>query len=239
MLISIIIPCFNEINTLEKIVKKVLKQKNIKKKEIIIVDDGSNDGTQELIKKKIFKLVDKVIFHKNNKGKGAAIITGIKNTTGDIILIQDADLEYDPSDYHSLVNPIINNEALVVYGSRVLYKKRYQSKEFVSIYRVFFNHLLTIISNVINNQNLTDAHTGYKVFSSSVVKKLNLNENDFAFCTEVNTKLANLSIKINEVPISYNGRSYKEGKKIGFKDGFRAIYVILKYKFFYIIKNKI
>jgi glycosyltransferase involved in cell wall biosynthesis len=239
MLISIIIPCFNEINTLEKIVKKVLKQKNIKKKEIIIVDDGSNDGTQELIKKKIFKLVDKVIFHKNNKGKGAAIITGIKNTTGDIILIQDADLEYDPSDYHSLVNPIINKEALVVYGSRVLYKKRYQSKEFISIYRVFFNHLLTIISNVINNQNLTDAHTGYKVFSSSVVKKLNLNENDFAFCPEVNTKLANLSIKINEVPISYNGRSYKEGKKIGFKDGFRAIYVILKYKFFYIIKNKI
>jgi glycosyltransferase involved in cell wall biosynthesis len=232
MLISIIIPCFNEINTLEKIVKKVLKQKNIKKKEIIIVDDGSNDGTQELIKKKIFKLVDKVIFHKNNKGKGAAIITGIKNTTGDIILIQDADLEYDPSDYHSLVNPIINKEALVVYGSRVLYKKRYQSKEFISIYRVFFNHLLTIISNVINNQNLTDAHTGYKVFSSSVVKKLNLNENDFAFCPEVNTKLANLSIKINEVPISYNGRSYKEGKKIGFKDGFRAIYVILKYKFF-------
>lgn len=232
MLISIIIPCFNEINTLEKIVKKVLKQKNIKKKEIIIVDDGSNDGTQELIKKKLFKLVDKVIFHKNNKGKGAAIITGIKNTTGDIILIQDADLEYDPSDYHSLVNPIINKEALVVYGSRVLYKKRYQSKEFISIYRVFFNHLLTIISNVINNQNLTDAHTGYKVFSSSVVKKLNLNENDFAFCPEVNTKLANLSIKINEVPISYNGRSYKEGKKIGFKDGFRAIYVILKYKFF-------
>jgi glycosyltransferase involved in cell wall biosynthesis len=232
MLISIIIPCFNEINTLEKIVKKVLKQKNIKKKEIIIVDDGSNDGTQELIKKKLFKLVDKVIFHKNNKGKGAAIITGIKNITGDIILIQDADLEYDPSDYHSLVNPIINKEALVVYGSRVLYKKRYQSKEFISIYRVFFNHLLTIISNVINNQNLTDAHTGYKVFSSSVVKKLNLNENDFAFCPEVNTKLANLSIKINEVPISYNGRSYKEGKKIGFKDGFRAIYVILKYKFF-------
>lgn len=237
MLISIIIPCFNEKNTLEKIVKKILKQNNIKKKEIIIVDDGSYDGTQELINQKLCKIVDKVIFHKNNKGKGAAIITGIKNIRGDIILIQDADLEYEPSDYLSLINPIVNKEVSVVYGSRVLKKKRYQSKEFISIYRVFFNHLLTIFSNIINNQNLTDAHTGYKVFLTSVVKKLNLRENDFAFCPEVNTKLSNLRINIKEVPISYNGRSYKEGKKIGFKDGFRVINVILKYKFFYIIKN--
>jgi len=231
MLVSIIIPCFNEINTLENIIKKILKQRNIKK-EIIIIDDGSTDGTKELIKKRILKIVDKVLFHKKNKGKGAAIITGIKNAKGNIILIQDADLEYDPSDYSSLISPIINGDALVVYGSRVLYKRRYLIKKFTSVYRIFFNHLLTITSNIINNQNLTDAHTGYKVFLSPVIKKLDLKENDFAFCPEVNTKLSNFCIKIKEVPISYNGRSYKEGKKIGFKDGLRAIYVILKYKFF-------
>jgi len=230
MLVTVIIPCFNEIHTLEKVIKKVLKQSSIKK-EIIIVDDGSTDGTKELINKRLLKKVDKVIFHKKNKGKGAAIISGIKIAMGNIILIQDADLEYDPLDYCSLIRPIINEDASVVYGSRVLYKRRYLIKEFISIYRVFFNHILTIISNIINNQNLTDAHTGYKVFLSSVIRKLNLKENDFAFCAEVNTKLSNFKINIKEIPISYKGRSYKEGKKIGFKDGFRAIYVILKYKF--------
>ena len=140
MLISIIIPCYNEINTLESIIKKILKQRKIKK-EIIIVDDGSTDGTKELIKKKLLKTVDKVLFHKNNKGKGAAIITGIKNSKGNIILIQDADLEYDPSDYFSLINPIINGDSSVVYGSRVLHKKRYFIKRMKNPEHIFSFHL--------------------------------------------------------------------------------------------------
>ena len=232
MLLSVIIPCFNEIKTLDKVISRVNRQTKINK-QIIVVDDGSSDGSKELIKK-IFhdNKISNCIFHKINKGKGACIISGLKKAKGDIILIQYADLEYNPSDYFKLIYPILNNETLVTYGSRVLKKKRYSTNKFTSIYRVFFNHLLTLISNAINQQQLTDAHTCYKVFSAKIFEKITLQENDFSFCPEINTKLSNLKIDIREVPISYNGRSYKDGKKIKFKDGIKALYVLIKYKFF-------
>jgi dolichol-phosphate mannosyltransferase len=172
--LSIIIPCFNEINNLEKIILKIHKQKNITK-EIILVDDFSKDGTRELIKKSLYKKVDKVIYHARNLGKGACIKSALKNITGEIVLIQDADLEYSPSDYKKLILPIIRNKSLVVYGSRVLNKNRYKTKGFTSLYRIFANHILTIISNIINNQSLTDAHTCYKVFHKNVLSRLKLN----------------------------------------------------------------
>ena len=232
MFITVIIPCFNEVSTLQTIIKRVLSQRKIIK-EIILVDDGSTDGTKYLIENKIKKKIDNVIYHKENKGKGAAIQSGIKKRiNGDIILIQDADLEYNPRDYSKLIKPILEKKSLVVYGSRVLNKKRYFQKDFISLYRVFFNHILTIISNIINKQKLTDAHTCYKVFHKSILKKIKLLENDFSFCPEITTKISNNNIKIIEVPISYKGRSYDKGKKIGFYDGFKAIYVLIKYKFF-------
>lgn len=230
--LSIIIPCFNEINNLEKIISAVLRQKNINK-EIILVDDFSTDGSRQLIKKFLYKKVNKVIYHRSNLGKGACIKSALKKTTGDIILIQDADLEYSPSDYKKLIAPILQNRSLVVYGSRVLYKNRYKSKGFTSLFRIFGNHILTIISNFINNQSLTDAHTCYKVFHKKIVSDIKLKENDFSFCPELTTKISKLNIKIIEVQIKYNGRSYKEGKKINFYDAIRALIVLLKYRFIY------
>ena len=231
MLISIIIPCYNEVNTIEVIIDKILLQKKLKK-EIILVNDGSTDGTKKLIINKLCKKVNKIIHHKHNKGKGAAIQSAAKVVKGDIILIQDADLEYNPKDYFKLINPIIKKSSLVVYGSRVLGKKRYSSKGFTSLLRIFFNHFLTFISNIINNQSLTDAHTCYKAFHISVFSKIKLLENDFSFCPEITTKVSNLGYNIIEKKISYSGRSYREGKKIGIYDGLKAIYVLFKYKFF-------
>mgnify|MGYP002034287381 FL=1 len=172
----------------------------------------------------------KIISHKKNLGKGAAIKSGKKKVTGDIVIIQDADLEYDPKDYKKLIKPFIEKNAVVVYGSRVLGKKRYELKSFTSISRAFFNHALTILSNLINNQKLTDAHTCYKVFSSELFKKIKLEENGFAFCPEITTKISNLNLDIFEVPISYKGREYNEGKKISYLDGIKAIYALFKYK---------
>jgi glycosyltransferase involved in cell wall biosynthesis len=231
MKISIIIPVYNEEKTIEKIFFKILSLK-LKKKQIIIVDDCSIDKTRKILNKKIFLEAEQIIFHKKNLGKGAAIRTAQKYVTGDIVIIQDADLEYNPKDYNKLIQPIIKKEFNVVYGSRVLGRFRYNAKGFISLSRVFFNHALTVISNIINHQNLTDAHTCYKVFSGKFFKKLTLIENDFAFCPEVTTKISNLGEKIIEVPISYIGRSREEGKKIGIYDGFRALYVLIKYKFF-------
>jgi glycosyltransferase involved in cell wall biosynthesis len=227
--LSIIIPCFNEIGNLEKIISEVLKQKDFNK-EIILVDDFSSDGSRQLIKKSLYKKVNKVIYHRSNLGKGACIKSALKKVTGDIILIQDADLEYSPSDYKKLITPIVKNRSLVVYGSRVLYKNRYKSKGFTSLFRILANHILTIISNIINNQTLTDAHTCYKVFHKKVITDIKLKENDFSFCPELTTKIAKLNIKIIEVQIKYNGRSYKEGKKINFYDALKALFVLLKYR---------
>lgn len=230
MKISVIIPCFNEINNLEKIILKILEQKNINK-EIILVDDFSTDGSRQLIKKRLYKKVNKVIYHNKNFGKGACIKSALKFITGDIILIQDADLEYNPKDYKKLIKPIIKNKSLIVYGSRVLNKNRYKTKGFTSLFRIFANHFLTIISNAINNQQLTDAHTCYKVFHKKILLSLKLKENDFSFCPELTTKISKLKFKILEVPIRYNGRSYKEGKKINLYDAFKALFVLFKYRF--------
>ena len=231
MKINVIIPVFNEKKTIVKLYKKVQRIKGYNKK-IIIVDDGSTDGSREKIKKNILSRNAKIFFHKKNLGKGAAIKTASKSLNGNIVIIQDADLEYNPNDYHKLLRPFKNKKIQVVYGSRVLNKNRYSFKlSLATNFRVFANFVLTSFSNFINRQELTDAHTCYKVFRINVFKKLNLKENDFAFCPEVTTKLSNKKIKIFEVPISYKGRGYNEGKKIGIYDAIRVITVIIKNKF--------
>jgi len=228
-MLSIIIPVFNERNTILKILAQIEKLKDLTK-EIIIVDDCSTDGTTEILKKLNIKKY-KTVYHKKNLGKGAAIKSAVKFITGDIVIIQDADLEYDPRDYEKIIHFIKNNQYQAVYGSRVLGKKRYSAKNFSSIYRIFFNHILTIFSNIINQQNLTDAHTCYKAFSVKLFKSFNLQENGFSFCPEVTTKISLKKISIKEVPINYYGRSYNEGKKIKITDGFKALFTIIKYRY--------
>jgi glycosyltransferase involved in cell wall biosynthesis len=226
-ILTIIIPCYNEIATIEKIINKIREQKI--SKQIILVDDYSIDGTKELIKKKLYKKIDKVIFHKKNFGKGACIKSAIKYSVGKIILIQDADLEYSPKDYVKLIKPILKKKTNVVYGSRVLKKQRYTNNNFSSVFRVFANHILTICSNLINDQKLTDAHTCYKVLKKEIFDKIKLEEKGFSFCPELTTKISLLNENILEVPIRYKGRSYKEGKKISIIDGLRAVYCLIKY----------
>ena len=182
------------------------------------------------MKKKLFNQVDNIIYHSENLGKGAAIKSSIPFIKGDIIAIQDADLEYDPADLNKLIKLIQENKTKIAYGSRVLGKNRYNNKSFISNYRVLGNHLLTIISNILNKQELTDAHTCYKVFKKEIFIGLNLQENDFGFCPEVNTKIAKLRENILELPINYNGRSVEDGKKIRLIDDFKALYTIIKYK---------
>ena len=228
-ILTVIIPVYNETNTIVKIIDQILKIKI--KKQIIVVDDCSTDGSKEKIIKYRRK-ISKIIFHKKNVGKGAAIQTARKYIKGKLVIIQDADLEYNPKDYKKLIKPIIEKKSLVVYGSRVLGKNRYQTNDFTSLMRVFFNHILTIISNFFNRQRLTDAHTCYKVFDSKLFKKIKLNENGFAFCPEVTTKISKLKIDITEIAISYKGRTYKQGKKISYLDGVLAIFALIKYKFF-------
>ena len=230
MLITVIIPCYNENRTISKIIDKILSLKNINL-QIIVIDDCSTDGTREILKNEISGRVDKIIYHNINKGKGAAIKSSIKSIKGDIILIQDADLEYDPVDYYNLLKPFKNENIKVVYGSRVLGRSIENKSTLIQKYRIFGNYLLTKFSNLINNQKLTDAHTCYKVFDKDIFFKLNIKENDFAFCPEVTTKLSNINQKIFEVPISYYGREYEDGKKIRFSDAIKAVKVIIKYKF--------
>ena len=230
--LSVIIPCYNEKKTIEILIDKVLSVKKIKK-EIILVDDNSNDGTRELIKKKLATKVNKIIFHKKNMGKGGCIKSAQKHVNGNIVIIQDSDLEYDPKDYQKLIKPILSNSCKVVYGSRVLNKNIFQDLENFSHWiRIMGNYFLTKFSNFFNRQELTDAHTCYKVFEVKLFKRLLLKENNFNFCPEVTTKLSNLNYKITEVPISYFGRNYNEGKKISSIDAFHALKTIIKYKFF-------
>ncbi len=232
--LSIIIPCFNEKKTIIKVINQIKKLKKIKK-QIILIDDGSNDGTREIIKKKLQKKINKVIYHKSNKGKGAAIISSLKYIKGNLIIIQDADLEYDPKDYYKLIRPFLQKNTTVVYGSRVLGRKQkinfIDINEFPKNFRIFGNFILTKMSNLLNGQSLTDVHTCYKIFRKDIFFKLNLKEKGFSFCPEVTTKLAKLSYQIKEVPINYHGREIKDGKKIRLKDAVSALKTILKYKY--------
>lgn len=225
-LISVIIPAYNEKDTILKIIKKV-KAVNIPK-EIIIVDDFSKDGTREILKN-IADSEVKVFFHDKNYGKGHALKTGIKFAKGKIIIIQDADLEYDPKDYPSLIAPIIEGKSKVVYGTRFPTRKQRPS---VIKNRFFLaNRILTLISNILYNANITDEPTCYKVFDSKVLKGINLKCERFEFCPEVTAKVRKKGYKIIEVPINYYPRSVEEGKKINWKDGFQGLWTLVKYRF--------
>jgi glycosyltransferase involved in cell wall biosynthesis len=225
MKLSIVIPCFNEKDTICEIINAV-KASPYPNKEIIIVDDCSTDGTIKILKESLLDQVEKIIFHEKNQGKGAALRTGIKEATGDIVIIQDADLEYDPNEYSILVEPIIQNKADVVFGSRFIGHKPHRVLYF---WHRIGNGILTLMSNAFTNLNLTDMETCYKVFKREIIQGIEIKENRFGFEPEITAKLAKLDCRIYEVGISYYGRTYAEGKKIGWKDGFRAIYCILKY----------
>ena len=233
--LTIIIPCYNEKKTIIEIINQIKKLKRIKK-QIIQIDDGSNDGTKQLIKTKLQNKVDKIIFHKFNKGKGAAIISSIKYIKGNLVIIQDADLEYNPKDYVKLIKPFSNNKTKVVYGSRVLGRKKniniFNLNDFSKNFRIFGNFILTKISNFINNQSLTDVHTCYKIFRKDIFLKLKIAETGFFFCPVVTIKMSKFSYQIIEIPIDYKGRDIKDGKKIRFTDAIRALNTIIKYKYF-------
>lgn len=225
MILSVIIPCFNEKNTIKEIVFAV-KNSSYKKQEIIIVDDFSTDGTREILQNEIEPLVDKIIYQTYNQGKGSALRTGIANASGDIIIIQDADLEYDPKEYYKIIAPILENKADVVYGSRFISG---ESRRVLYFWHRVANFILTTLSNIFTNLNLSDMETCYKAFRSDIIKKINIEENRFGFEPEITAKIAKTKCRIYEVGISYNGRTYEEGKKITWKDGFRALYCIIKY----------
>ena len=228
--LTIIIPAYNEINTIQHLIDKV---SNLKiDKQIILIDDKSEDGTSEIIKKNSNKL-DKIIIHDKNMGKGAAIKSAQKFIKGKFVVIQDADLEYDPNDLYSLLDEIEKNKYKVVYGSRVLNNlKNKKSQNFSHSLRIAGNIFLTKLSNLLNRQKLTDAHTCYKIFDSELFKSIDLKEKGFSFCPEITTKISRLNIEIIEIPINYNGRSYDQGKKIVASDGLRAIRALIKYRYF-------
>jgi glycosyltransferase involved in cell wall biosynthesis len=225
MKLSIIVPAYNEIKTIGVIIQKI-KRINLHK-EIIIIDDGSTDGTREYLS----DLDDKeiiIIFHERNMGKSSGIRTGIKHATGDIIIIQDADLEYDPQDYYKLVKPIQEKKYKVVYGTRY----PVVSKMFNLTHSFFLaNRILTITSNILYNAKITDEPTCYKVFDAKLLKSLNLKSKRFEFCPEVTAKVRKRGYKIHEVPIKYYPRTIEEGKHIRFKDGVEAIWTLIKYRF--------
>ena len=231
MKLTVIIPAYNEINTIDTLLKKVLKTKI--EKQIILIDDCSTDGTREKILSNYKEKIDKIILHEKNLGKGAAIISAQKYVAGNYVIIQDADLEYDPDQYELMVEEALKNNSQAVYGSRVLQKDKFSNiQNFSHKIRIWGNIFLTFISNKINKQNLTDAHTCYKMFESNLFKSINLKQNDFAFCPEITTKVSLLGISIKEVPINYNGRTYIEGKKIKATDGIKAILALIKYRYF-------
>ena len=231
MKLTIIIPVYNEINTINILLKKVIEVGI--DKQIIVVDDFSSDGTREIIIKNFENKIDKLILHEKNLGKGAAIISAKKYINGDFVIIQDADLEYDPNQYILFLNELKKKKIDALYWSRVLKKKKFNNiQNFSHKIRIWGNIFLTSVSNLINRQNLTDAHTCYKMVRADIFKSIPLKEKGFAFCPELNTKLSNIGIKITEIPINYNGRTYDEGKKISAVDGLIAIKTLFKYKYF-------
>ena len=232
--LSIIIPIYNEENTVREILRRVLSVKLQPEvnREIIVVDDGSTDDTKSKIKNQKSKII-KTFFHEKNLGKGAAVRTGIMHATGDLIIIQDADLEYNPKYFIKLLDPILQNNAQVVYGSRLIdYPLKFWGKDKAVLpLHLIANRFLTFLTNLIYGGKLTDMETGYKLFKSEILKNITIDSNQFDFEAEVTAKILKLKISITEVPIKVKPRTYAEGKKIGWTDGVSAIWTLLKYKF--------
>ncbi len=228
MKLTVIIPVYNEVATLEDIIERV-KASPVPDKEIILVDDYSTDGTRDLIDSKIRDQVDQVIFQPRNYGKGFALKTGFQHATGDVVIVQDADLEYDPNEYPALIAPIARDMADVVYGSRF---QGGGPHRVVYFWHYVGNRFLTLLSNMFTNINLTDMETCYKVFRRDLIQSIDIKENRFGFEPEITAKIARRRVRIYEIGISYYGRTYDEGKKIGWKDGVKAVWCIVKYNLF-------
>ncbi len=223
--LTVVIPCYNEKDSIEMLVRKVLEAP-VEAKEIIVVDDCSTDGTIEILKEKIEPLVSRVIYHEKNTGKGGALQTGFQAASGDAVIIQDADLEYDPNEYPLIVEPIFKGEADVVYGSRFSHGKKYEDAYKMNI---LANKLLTRLSNLFTGLRITDMETCYKCFRTDIIRSIDICEKRFGFEPEITAKIARKKCRVVEVPISYYPRTSEQGKKIGWKDGVRAIFCIVRY----------
>jgi glycosyltransferase involved in cell wall biosynthesis len=226
--VSVVIPCFNERDTIEQVVRAV-RAASVQNVEIIVVDDGSTDGTVEALRDNVRTLADQILYRPRNEGKGAALRAGFAAATGDIIIIQDADLEYSPEDYPQLLEPILSGNADAVFGSRFIGGRPHHVNYF---WHTIGNKFLTLVSNIFTNLNLTDVETGAKALRTDFAKNLDLRENGFGVEGEITAKLAKTRCRISEIGISYNGRTYAEGKKVSWKDGLRATYAIVRYNLF-------
>jgi glycosyltransferase involved in cell wall biosynthesis len=227
-LLSAVIPCYNESGTIREIISRV-RAAPVRSLEIIVVDDCSTDGTRLILERDIAPLVEKIVYHERNLGKGAALRTGFREATGQVVVVQDADLEYDPNEYPRLIDPILNHGADVVFGSRFMGGSAHRV---VYFWHMVANRMLTLASNCTTNLNLTDMQTGYKAFRREIIQSIEIEEDRFGFEPEITAKVAKKKCVVYEVGISYYGRTYDQGKKIGLKDAFRALYAIFKYSFF-------